>query len=315
MSWLWAETIIQIVGVLLLSPLVLGIMNRLKAIVESRHGPSILQPYYDLAKYLHKEMLIPENSTAIFYAAPFFVFGTYILISFVIPVILPFPVYFTPAVDFLGGGLLFALTSFLLILGALNSGNNISAMGASRSATFSAFAEPTLIMVFFAVALISGTNNPYTTSSLLSVSVVSYLGLYHLLSMVAFFMLLLFETGQLPLEISGIMELGMIDEARIYEYSGPHLFLVKYSSMIKMYLLGSVFLNVFAVPWYMQSGLIGSFLDIPIMLLKWMILIVALVIINETVGKLRLFKIQDFLTVSFALAIVSILTLTLGGIQ
>ena len=100
MSWLWAETIIQIAGVLLLSPLVLGIMNRLKAIVESRHGPSILQPYYDLAKYLRKEMLIPENSTAIFYAAPFFVFGTYILISFVIPVILPFPVYFTPLLTF-----------------------------------------------------------------------------------------------------------------------------------------------------------------------------------------------------------------------
>ncbi|MFG1519600.1 MAG: NADH-quinone oxidoreductase subunit H [Thermoplasmataceae archaeon] len=315
MSWLWAETIIQIVGELFLAPLVFGITNRLKAIVESRHGPGIFQPYYDLAKYLRKEILIPENSTALFYVAPFFVFGTYLLISFVIPVILPFPVYFTPTVDFLGGGLLFTLTSFLLILGALNSENNISAMGASRSATFSAFAEPTLIMVFFAVALISGTNNPYTTSSLLSVSVVSYLGLYHLLSMAAFFMLLLFETGQLPLESSGIMELGMIDEARIYEYSGPHLFLVKYSSMIKMYLLGSVFLNVFAFPWYMQSGIIGSLLDIPIMFLKWMILITAFVVINETVGKLRLFKIQDYLTVSFALAIFSILTLTLGGIQ
>jgi formate hydrogenlyase subunit 4 len=315
MSWLWAETIIQIAGVLFLAPLVFGITNRLKAIVESRRGPSIFQPYYDLAKYLRKELLIPENSTALFYVAPFFVFGTYLLISFVIPVILPFPVYFTPTVDFLGGGLLFTLTSFLLILGALNSGNNISAMGASRSATFSAFAEPTLIMVFFAVALISGTNNPYTTSSLLSVSVVSYLGLYHLLSMAAFFMLLLFETGQLPLESSGIMELGMIDEARIYEYSGPHLFLVKYSSMIKMYLLGSVFLNVFAFPWYMQSGIIGSLLDIPIMLLKWIILITSFVVINETVGKLRLFKIQDYLTVSFALAIFSILTLTLGGIQ
>jgi formate hydrogenlyase subunit 4 len=315
MSWLWAETIIQIVGELFLAPLVFGITNRLKAIVESRHGPGIFQPYYDLAKYLRKEILIPENSTALFYVAPFFVFGTYLLISFVIPVILPFPVYFTPTVDFLGGGLLFTLTSFLLILGALNSGNNISAMGASRSATFSAFAEPTLIMVFFAVALISGTNNPYTTSSLLSVSVVSYLGLYHLLSMAAFFMLLLFETGQLPLESSGIMELGMIDEARIYEYSGPHLFLVKYSSMIKMYLLGSVFLNVFAFPWYMQSGIIGSLLDIPIMFLKWIILITAFVVINETVGKLRLFKIQDYLTVSFALAIFSILTLTLGGIQ
>lgn len=315
MSWLWVETVIQLVGVLILAPLVTGIINRVEAIFESRRGPSIFQPYYDLAKYLRKEILIPPDSTRIFYLAPFFVFGTYLLISLVIPVILPFPVYVSPTVDFLGGGLLFALTSILLILGALNSGNNISAMGASRSATFSAFAEPTLIMVFFAVALISGTNNPYVTNSVLATSFSSYLGIYHLLSMAAFFMLLLFETGQLPLESQSNMELGMIDEARVYEYSGPHLFLTKYSSMIKLYLLGSVFLNVFAFPWFLRTGLPGSLEDIPIMLAKWGILIVALVIVNESLGKVRLFKIQDYLSVSFALSIFSILTFTLGGIQ
>lgn len=315
MAFLWVETLVQIGGVLLLAPLVSGVIGRAKALFEFRKGPPILQPYYDLAKYLKKEILVPENSTRIFFLAPVFVFGIYLLISFVIPVILPFPNLLSPTVDFLGGGLLFGFTSLLLILGALNSGNNISAMGASRSATFSAFAEPTLIMVFFSVALISGTNNPYVTNSILSASVASYLGISHLLSAVAFFMLLLFETGQLPLESASTMELGMIDEARVYEYSGPHLFLTKYSSMLKLYLLGSVFLNVFAIPWFMQTGLLGSVLDIPIMLGKWLVLVAALVVINESLGKVRLFKIQDFLAISFALAIFSILTLTLGGIE
>lgn len=314
MTIIWAETLIQICGVLLLAPLVYGITEKAKSFFEFRKGPPVLQPFYDLAKYLRKEILVPPNSTGIYFLAPFFVFGTYMLISFVIPVILPYPNYLSPTVDFLGGGLLFGFTSLLLVLGALNSGNNISAMGASRSATFSAFAEPTLIMVFFAVALISGTNNPYVTNSILTSSVTSYLGISHLLSMVAFFMLLLFETGQLPLENKSNMELGMIDEARIYEYTGPHLFLVRYSSMIKLYLLGSVFINVFAVPWFLQTGLAGSLMDIPIMLGKWSVLIVALVVVSESLGKVRLFKIQDFLVISFALSIFSILTLTLGGI-
>ena len=314
MTLLWVETIVQIVGGMILSPLVTGILNRTKALFEARRGPPILQPYYDLAKFLKKELLLPPNSTRIFFLVPFFVFGIYILISFVIPVILPFPNYLSVSVDFLGGGLLFALTSVLLMLGALNSGSNICAIGASRSATFSAYAEPTLILVFFAVALISGTNNPYVTNAVLSTSVTAYLGLYHLFATVAFFMLLLFETGQLPLESSSNMELGMIDEARVYEYSGPHLFMIKYSSMIKLYLLGSVFLNVFAFPWFMQDGLIGSLADIPIMFGKWLVLIAMLVVVNESLGKVRLFKIQDFLSISFALSIFSVITLTLGGI-
>ncbi len=314
MTLLWVETLIQILGVLVLAPLVSGLLNKSKAFFEARAGPPVLQPYYDLAKYLKKEILIPSNSTRVFFLVPFFVFGIYVLISFVIPVILPFPNYLSTIVDFLGGGLLFGLTSFLLILGALNSGNNISAMGASRSATFSAFAEPTLIMVFFSVALITGTNNPYVTNSILSGSLTSYLGLSHLLATAAFFMLLLFETGQLPLESTSTMELGMIDEARIYEYTGRHLFLIKYSSMLKFYLLGSVFLNVFLIPWFMQNGIAGSFLDIPVMILKWLVLIGILVVVNESLGKVRLFKIQDFLAISFALSIFSIITLSLGGI-
>ncbi len=314
MLTIWTETIVQLLGVLLLAPLVSGILAKIKARVESRKGVPVLQPYYDLAKLLRKETLINDSSTRIFYMLPFVVFGIYITISFIIPVVAPFPIFLTPTADFLGGALLFAMASFLQVLAAINANSRFTALGASRSVIFSAFAEPTLIMVFFAVALVSGTNNPYTTNQILVFSSTAYLSLPHLLSSAAFFMLLLFETGKLPVESSGLSELGMIDEGRNYEYSGRSLFLLKYSSMMKQYLLGSVFLNVFILPWFMQYGILGVIIDIPVMLLKWLVLIGIMAIVEETLAKLRLFKIQDFLSVSFALAILSIITFSLGGL-
>ena len=314
MLTIWTETIIQFVGVMLLAPLVSGMLAKIKARMESRKGVPVLQPYYDLAKLLRKETLINDSSTRAFYILPFVVFGIYVTISFIIPVIVPFPVFLTPTADFLGGALLFTLASFLQVFAALNANSRFTALGASRSIIFSAFAEPTLIMVFFAVALVSGTNNPYTTNHILVISSSSYMSLPHLLSSAAFFMLLLFETGKLPVESTGLNELGMIDEGRTYEYSGRSLFLLKYSSMVKQYLLGSVFLNVFIFPWFMQYGMLGAIADIPVMLLKWIVLVAVIAFVEETLAKLRLFKIQDYLSVSFALAILSIITFSLGGL-
>lgn len=314
MSNLWVETVIQIAGVLLLAPLVEGFIARIKARVESRRGPRILQPYYDLAKYLRKETVVNSDTTAFFDLAPYMVFSIYLLISFVIPVILPYPNELSPVVDFLGGGLLFVLAAVIQIIAALDARSSFTSLGAARSVTFSAYAEPTLIMVFFAVALISSSNNPYITHDLIVASAGNYLTLPHLLSSVAFFMLFLFETGRLPTESTGMMEFGMIDEARNYEYSGRHLFLLKYSSLMKQYLLGSVLINVFVFPWFMQAGLAGSLLDIPIMLGKWLVVAVVIVYLEETLAKLRLFKIQDYLTLSFALAVFSVITYSLGGL-
>ena len=314
MSYLWVETVIQVAGVLLLAPLVEGIIARMKATVESRRGPSVFQPYRDLRKFLRKETLHNTDTSWLFDIAPYIVFSIYLIISLVIPVILPYPVEFSPVVDLLGGGLLFVFAAVLQILAALDARSSFTTLGAARSVTFSAYAEPTLIMVFFAVALISGSNNPYLTHDIISASINNYLTLPHLLSSVAFFMLFLFETGRLPTESSGMMEFGMIDEARLYEYSGKHMFLLKYSSLMKQYLLGSVLINVFVFPWFMQSGIAGSLLDIPIMLGKWIVVAAIITYLEETLAKLRLFKIQDYLALSFSLAVFSVVTYSLGGL-
>ncbi|MHB8351101.1 MAG: respiratory chain complex I subunit 1 family protein, partial [Thermoplasmata archaeon] len=207
-----AIVLLQASAVLLLAPLVGGVAARGKAWTESRHGPPFLQPYYDLAKYLRKETLLPERSSPLFVVAPFLAFAAYAVISVILPIITPYPLPVGSLADFLGGGLLFGLAGAVTVLAALDASSNFTALGASRSVAFAAFAEPTLIVVFFGVAVITGTDNPYVTNNRLSGSTAAYLSPTHLLILAAFFLLLLFETGKLPVESAGLNELAMVDE-------------------------------------------------------------------------------------------------------
>ncbi len=296
------ETITQVLTVVFISPLIAGIYENLKSKIELRKGPSIIQPYYDIFKYLKKETIAPYNSGYIFIYGPYIVFSILILISFIIPVVIPEPIYFTASADFLGGALLFSLASFIKVLSSMDSGSNYSAMGAARASSFTYLGEATLITAFFAVAFITKTDNPYVTNHYLVMHPFSYLTLLHIFASVAFFMIFLFETGRIPVESEGLMELGMIDGALNYEYSGKLLAINKWSGYIKNYLLGSVLLNVFIFPWFMFSG--GLFiLDVPIMILKWFLLMLILLFIETTLSKLRLYKVQDFLATAFTLSI------------
>ncbi len=307
--------IIQVGTVVLLSPLIAGIINRLKAMVESKHGPSIFQPYYDLAKLLKKEVVLPKRSSLILIMAPFITFTAYLVISLVVPVVTPYPLPYGILLDLLGGALMFGLAGIIGIMAAIDAHTNYTAMGASRSASFTALAEPTLITIFFAIAIITGTNNPYVTNNTLAISPSWYVSATHILAMTAFFMLILVETGRLPVESSGLMELGMLDDAKIMEYSGKLLALSKWSSYMRQLLLMAIFVNTLLIPWWMPSevSVLDALYSVGILFLKLLALILVVVVIEETFAKLRLFKILDFLTVSFSLALLSVLSLFLVG--
>lgn len=191
-------------------------------------------------------------------------------------------------------------------MAALESGNNFVALGTSRAVSFLFLSEATLITVFFAVALSTGTNNPYVELNFSELPT-HYLALDHILATIAFFMLWLFETGKLPIESPGLAEMGMIDSGLVYEYSGKPLALIKWGGYMKQYLLGSVLLNVFVMPWGLQIGMIGALEDVVIMFTKWLILILVTLIIDTSLAKLRLYKVQDFLAVAFVLSILSLL--------
>ncbi len=307
--------VVQVGTVVLLSPLIAGIVNRLKAMVESKHGPPILQPYFDLAKLLRKEVVVPQGSSGFFIVAPFVAFSAYLVIALVIPVVTPYPLPYGVLLDLLGGALMFGLAGVVAIVAAIDAHTNYTSLGASRSASFAALAEPTLIMVFFGVAVISGTNNPYVTNNLLATSSSWYLSATHLLVTGAFFMLLLFETGRLPVESSGLMEFGMLDDARAMEYSGKLLALSRWGGYMKQLMLMSVFLNVFALPWGLSSSvtLAGGFYSVGTLFLKLMGLVCVVVVTEETFAKLRLFKILDFLAISFSLGLLAVIAFFLVG--
>ena len=310
-----AVNVLQAATVLLLSPLLAGVSARWKAWTESRRGPSILQPYRDLAKYLRKDTLVPDGSSTVFVVAPILAFGAYLLISIVVPIITPYPIPFASTVDFLGGGLMFALAGTLTLLAALDSGSNYAALGASRTVSFAAFGEPTLIVVFFAVAVITGTNNPYVTNNLLTSSSSAYLSPTHLLVTGAFFLLLLAEIGRLPVESAGLMEFGMLEEGRLYEHSGRVLGVLRWNGWMKQFLLCAVFLNVFAAPWGLlaQPTLLDATINIGVLFAKLLALMGGLAVIEATIAKVRLFKIRDYLALSFSLAILSVFAFAVLG--
>ncbi len=297
------ETVTQYFFVLLAAPLFAGIFSKLKSRIESREGPSVLQPYFDIAKLFRKETLIPDTSGILFRYVPYVAFGVYSLIAIIVPVLMPTPIFFTASADFLGGAILFSLAAFLKMTAAMNSGSNYSAMGVSRLISFNFLAEGTLITVFFGVSLITATNNPYVTLQYTASHPIGDLSLVHIFSTLAFFMLFLYETGKIPLESEGLQELGMIDGGLNFEYSGKLLAINKWTSYMKQYLLGSIFLNVFFVPWGLHTGFPLFLLNMPVMFLKWMLLISIVLVIETTLAKLRLFRILDYLATAFTFSV------------
>jgi formate hydrogenlyase subunit 4 len=302
--------LLQAAVVLFGAPLLAGVYARARAWTESRQGPSVLQPYYDLAKYLRKETLLPDGSSAVFVLGPLVAFGAYLTIAVVVPVVTPYPLPYAGLVDLLGGGLLFGLAALVVALAALDSGSNYAALGASRATVFGAFGEPVLIMVFVAVAVITGTNNPYVTTQLLAGSASAYLSPTHLLATAAFFLLLLAETGKLPVESPGHLEFGLMGEAQAYEHSGRLYGLLQWDGWLKQFLLATIFLNVFAAPWGLSASptLAAALANTGLLGAKLAGLAGLLVLVEASLAKIRLFKVQDFLVIAFSLGLLSVVT-------
>jgi formate hydrogenlyase subunit 4 len=313
---LFSLSILQLLYILLLAPLTIGIMRRLEEIVESKKGPSIFQEYYDLKKLFNKETLIPQTASPFFIAAPYITFSLYLLLTLVLPIITAFPLTFGPIVDFVGGGLIFGAAATIKKIAAIDSRSNYAHLGTSRASTIGALSEPIILIIFIMFGVITNTNNPYVINNILQTSTNWYLSLIHWFATFAFFMVLIVETGKLPIESHSLGELGMIDQAMEMEYSGKELAIYKWGGYMKHFLLMNVFMNVYVFPYFvpMQPDLKDIFIYMIINYLKILLLTVIFVIIQETFSKYRLFKIFDFVAVALALAFLAALVFyTTGG--
>ena len=305
----WAVQVLQVVVVLLLAPLITGVIARGEAIVQQRRGPRLLQPYYDIAKLLSKETVLPAPAGPLFRAAPYVSFAGYATVPLLIPVLTSFGLPLGYMGDILAGGLILGMAGFVISLAAIDSGSPYAQLGSSRLRSFGALNEPTVIFVVFVVALTTHTDLPYVLGATLRSSTVEVVRPSHLLIVAAFFMLVLNETGRIPIgSHGGTLEFGQIEEGRVAEHSGPGLAFLRWGSSVKQLVLYTIFANVLLVPWGLaDSGRLDEVaLAILLLAAKALTIGLAVIVIESSFAKLRLYKIPEFTVASFMLAVLAV---------
>lgn len=305
-----ALQICQVLCVLLLAPLLQGFILKTEERVQRSRGPSLLQPYRDLWKLFHKESVVPESASWIYWIAPIIAFTAMLVVPILIPVLTDRPLPLSDMGDMLGGGMVLTLGSFAIILAGLDSGNVYGGIGSSRAVMLGILAEPTLILVLVGISLLAKAMLPFVVNHLLLSSISTYFSPAHIFLVLGFFALLLVETDRLPIHSSTHIEIYMIDEARILEYSGPLLALLKWASMMKQFILYTIFCNVFLLPWGMsQLGTpLGELGSVATLLLKFLLVALAVVVVETVQSRLRFYRYQEPLAAGFLFAVLAIIS-------
>ncbi|NNM88074.1 MAG: formate hydrogenlyase [Phycisphaerae bacterium] len=305
-----AYNLLQVAVVLLASPLAVGVLGRLKERVQSKQGSSIFQVYRDIWKLFHKDQVLSDQSTWIFRFTPYLIFAAPILVTLLIPVLTSYPLFFAFMGDMLGAGFVLSLGGFFAALAAVDTGNPYGAMGSSRTRMVGFLAEPVFMVVFFTVCFVANSTIPYIVQQTWVHPLSNFFDPSHVLIVIAFFMLILAETGKIPVDNpSGHFELAMIDESKSLEYSGAGAALVKWGGCMKFFVLLCVLLNVLIAPWGLASGTgIGDVAGaIPLVLLKILAAILAITVVESSLAKLRLFRITAFLGLALVVAVAAML--------
>jgi formate hydrogenlyase subunit 4 len=299
----FVTAVIQFALLLAIAPLVTGVIRTMKARIQVRRGPGILQPYQELLKLFRKGMVIPETSSWIFDATPYVVFATAVIAGLMIPMVsaeAPLGVF--------GGVLavvyLLGLGRFFLALGGLDTGSSFGGLGSSREMTIAALAEPAMMLAVFTVAI--GANSTSLTE-MARTSVGTnwhFLAPAQMLACSALLIVLIAETGRIPVDNPAThLELTMIHEAMILEYSGPYLGLIEWGAWIKQLLLMTLMINCF-LPVGLAShwSLFGVSAGLLLLLFKLLVLSIIIVVIETANAKMRLFRVPELLAVAFTLA-------------
>ena len=301
--------LLQTVLLLGLAPLISGCIKNWKAKLQNRRGPPLWQPYLDLAKFLRKDMVISEHASWIFRVMPYVLFLSTLLAGLIVPLVSA-----AAPLSLFGGALalvgLLALGRFFLALGGLDPASAFGGMGSSREMTIAAMAEPALMLAVFTVAIAAGSTN--LSQMLLAAQGPTWklLNPAHVLAFAALFIVLLAETGRIPVDNPAThLELTMIHEAMILEYSGRYLALIEWSASIKQLVLMALLVNIFfpiGIATEISAPALGA--SALWFLVKLLALAGAVVLVETTNAKLRLFRVPDLLSAAFILAALALLS-------
>jgi len=232
----YALAIAQPLLALALSPLLVGFVRWLKARLQNRRGAPPWQPYFELRKLFGKEVVVSRNASWLFRAAPYIVFAATLSVTFLVPLLLV-PLPGDSAGDLLVVVYLLLLGTFFLALAGLDPGTVFGGMGASREMTIASIAEPAIALAIFGLALGAGSTNlgRIVMQTLLTPGLALSPG--HLMAFASLFIVTLAETGRLPVDNPAThLELTMIHEAMVLEYSGRYLALIEWSAWLKLFI-------------------------------------------------------------------------------
>ncbi len=301
--------IFQLIIILALSPLLSGIIKKVKAFLQMRKGAGIFQPYYDIVKLLRKDSVVSENVSWIFHAAPIISFVAVLTAGLIIPIYIS-NMPFSFAGDLIAVVYLFALARFFIALASLDAGSSFGGVGGSREMFVASMVEPAMMLSIFAIALNVGTTNLSVISGAVSSMGIDAISPYHLLAFVALFIIAIAETGRIPVDNPAThLELTMIHEAMILEYSGKQLAIVELGAMMKQLLVFSLLANIF-FPWGIASELsaAGIALSLIVFIIKVVVIGVLIAMVETSTAKWRLFRLPNLLSISLMLSFLALIS-------
>jgi len=305
---------LEIVAALVAAPIFLGWVNQCRAWLQNRRAPSVWLPYRNIRKLFHKDAVIAENASPLFRAAPYVVFGTMVVAAGIIPSMgtrLPL-VAAADAIALVG---LFATARVFVSLAAMDVGTAFGTLGARREMMVGFLAEPALLMVIFVASLISATTALPAISEHLATQT---LGLYPSLafSAIAFTLVLLAENARIPVDNPAThLELTMIHEAMLLEYSARHLALMEWGAALKLFNYACIGFALF-VPWGVATGQVGPLgllVAIPALALKLALAGAGLAVIETVSAKMRVMRAPEFLASAFLFAVLGLLVHVMLG--
>ena len=301
--------VVQTTVAVALAPGVVGFIRWLKARLQGRRGAAPWQPYFELRKLFGKEIVVSRTASWIFHAAPFVVFGTSVVVASLVPMA-AVTIVADRSGDLFAAVYLLLFGTFFLALAGLDTGSPFGGMGASREMTVVALTEPTVALAIVALALGAGSTNLGDIVLRSVIEPARVPGPSYLLAFAALFIVTLAETGRLPVDNpSTHLELTMIHEAMVLEYSGPYLALVEWGNAVKLLVFFSLLANLF-VPWGIARSLAPLALagGFAAFVVKIAALAVAVAVLETRVAKLRLFRVPELLSASFILALLAVMT-------
>jgi formate hydrogenlyase subunit 4 len=312
----WAGAVSQLLEIVLalaLAPLLTGWVNQCRAWLQNRSAPPLLQPYHLLHKLFNKESVVAEHASPLFRATPYIVFGCMALACSIIPT-LSTDLPLTLAADAIALVGLFALARVFISLAAMDIGTSFGTLGARREMLIGFLAEPALLMVLFCASLISQSTSLATIVETLAHR---ELAIYPSLAFagVAFTIVSLAENARVPVDNPAThLELTMIHEALILEYSGRHLALIEWAASLTLFAYSCAGLALF-FPWGVAEAHapLEMLLALPTLAFKLAVGGAALAVLETLSAKMRIFRVPEFLATAFLLAVIGLLVHILLG--